>query len=248
MLIPLFDYNRHRIIMESHFRFNGKDYLFFPKGVNYYRLYRTTRKINSFKELQYIAEKFIYLNPDFDIPLMITLFLDLSDRSNGHIIRTYGKNRVQNMVLVVSQQNRVPYCARKRKVIFNPSKRIDRKEKMKIVGNLISSKKRPAKQYLDNIVQELWNDNIKITISKVAQVSGVSRYMVKWYFDESVREKIKDLNEIIKETNLISKAIEAIDELTEGGATVKMRHLKKLTSIRDYSILKKAVKKYEDAI
>ena len=234
--------------MESHFRFDGKDYLFFPKGVNYYRLYRTTRKINSFKELQYIAEKFIYLNPNFDIPLMTKLFLDLSDRSNGHIIRTYGQVRVENMVLTVTQQNKTPYCARKRKVIFNPSKRIDRKEKMKIVGNLISSKQRPAKQYLDNIVQELWQDNIKITISKVAEVARTTRYMVKWYFDDSVLEKIQDLNVIIKETNLISKAIEAIDELTEGGNKIKMRQLKKLTSIRDYSILKKAVKKYEDAI
>ena len=72
--------------------------------------------------------------------------------------------------------------------------------------------------------------------------------MVKWYFDDSVTQKIKDLNEIIKETNLISKAIEAIDELTEGGNRVKMRQLKQITSIRDYSILKKAVKKYEDAI
>ena len=234
--------------MESYFRFDGKDYLFFPKGVNYYRLYRTTRKINSFKELQYIAEKFIYLNPDFDIPLMIKLFLDLSDRSNGPIIRTYGQVRVENMVLTVSQQNKVPYCARKRKIIFNPSKRIDRKEKMKIVGNLISSKQRPAKQYLDNIVQELWQDNIKITISKVAEVAKTSRYMVKWYFDDNVIQKIQDLNVIIKETNLISKAIEAIDELTEGGNRVRMRQLKKLTSIRDYSILKKAVKKYEDAI
>ena len=81
---------------------------------------------------------------------------------------------------------------------------------MKIVGNLISSKQRPAKQYLDNIVQELWQDNIKITISKVAEVAKTSRYMVKWYFDDNVIQKIQDLNVIIKETNLISKAIEAI--------------------------------------
>ena len=88
--------------MESSFRFHGKKYLFYPKGVKYYKLYRTTRKINSFNELKYIAEKFIYLNPDFDIEIMIKLFLDLSDRSSGHIIRTYGEKRVEMMVYEVA--------------------------------------------------------------------------------------------------------------------------------------------------
>ena len=53
---------------------------------------------------------------------------------------------------------------------------------------------------------------------------------------------------MIRETYLISKAIEAIDILTEGGNKIKMRELKKITSIRDYALLKNAVKKYEDAI
>ena len=70
MRVPLFDYERYKIQMESSFAFHGEEYLFFPEGVRYYHLYRSTRKLNSFAELTYLAEKFIFLNPDFDIDLM----------------------------------------------------------------------------------------------------------------------------------------------------------------------------------
>lgn len=53
------------------------------------------------------------------------------------------------------------------------------------------------------------------------------------------------MNKEIKEEQEISKAIEAIDILTEGGNKLKMRELKKITSIRDYSILKKAIENYQ---
>lgn len=234
--------------MESHFRFEGKDYLYFPNGCKFYTLYRTTRKINSFNELKYIAEKFVYLNPDFNIETMVMLFLHISDRSNGHIIRTYGQQRVENMVYEVYDNKKIPYCHRLRKVIFNPSKKIDRKTKMKIVGQLISTKQRPAPEYIASIIKELFEENQKITISKVAEKANTSRYMIRWYFDKEVCNEINLMNDIIRQNNLISKAIEAIDILTEGGNKVKMRELKKITSIRDYNVLKTAVKKYEKLI
>ena len=46
----------------------------------------------------------------------------------------------------------------------------------------------------------------------------------------------------------MSKAIEAIDELTDKGNRLKMRQLKKLTSIRDYALLKKAVTIYQNQV
>ncbi len=234
--------------MESYFRFKGKDYLYFPNGCKFYTLYRTTRKINSFNELRYIAEKFIHLNPNFNVELMVMLFLHISDRSNGHIIRTYGQNRVENMVYEVSQNQKVPYCRRLRKVIFNPSKKIDRKTKMKIVGKLISTKQKPSSDYISSIIKELFEENQKITMSKVSERANTTRYMIRWYFEPEIKKEIVLMNDMIRENNLISKAIEAIDILTEGGNKVKMRELKKITSIRDYKILKSAVRKYEKFI
>jgi hypothetical protein len=234
--------------METPFKFKGEDYLFFPDGVDFYTLYRTKRKINSFSELEYIAEKFLYLNSDFDLDLMKSLFVKISDRDSGHIIRTYSGFRVENMVERVFNKKKKPYCPRQRKVIFNPSKMIDKKDKLKIVGHLIGSKEKPSISEINQVIEELWLNKEKITVSKVSKKLNTTRYLVNWYFDEETRLTIKKLNTEIKETNLISKAIEAIDFLTDKGNRLKMRELKKLTSIRDYSLLKDAVIKYQNQI
>jgi hypothetical protein len=244
MLIPLFDYDRYRIIMESPFIFKGKDYLYFPDGCKFYSLYRTTRKINSFSELEYIGEKFFHLNPSFDIEVAKKLFIRLSERDSGHIIRTYGDSRVENMIERVSERKKVPYCGRLRKIIFNPSKMIEKSVKMKIVGSIIGTKQRPTSTQIDEVVEELWLDQQKITYTKIANKLNTSRYLISWYFSDDVNASIKNANEEIKQTNLISKAVEAIDILTDKGDKLKMRELKKLTSIRNYSLLKKAVTVY----
>lgn len=234
--------------MESPFVFKGKDYLYFPNGCKFYTLYRTKRKINSFSELEYIAEKFIHLNPDFDIDLMKKLFVQLSDRDNGHIIRTYSQYRVENMIERKFSKRKLPYCARNRKIIFNPSKMIERKEKMRIVASIIHTKQKPTESDINNVIEELWLNKEKITITKVANKLNTSRYLTNWYFDDEKKKQIEDVNEEIKETNLISKAIEAIDILTDNGNKLKMRELKKITSIRNYSLLKEAVFKYQKQI
>ncbi len=248
MLIPLFDYEKHRIIMESPFKFKGKDYLYFPDGCNFYSLYRTTRKINSFSELEYVAEKFIYLNPGFNQHIMKRLFVQLSDRQSGHIIRTYGEMRVEAMVEKVCLAKKTPYCSKLRKIIFNPSKMIDKKTKMQIVGRLVNTKEKPPKTQIDGCIEELWLDQEKITIGKIADRLNKSRYLIKWYFDNDTVEYIKKINQEIKDTLLMSKAIEAIDILTDNGNRLKMRRLKEITSIRDYALLKKAVSRYQSQI
>ena len=47
---------------------------------------------------------------------------------------------------------------------------------------------------------------------------------------------------------MIARAIEAIDILTEGGSKLKMRKLKEITSIRDYSLLKQAIINYQKIV
>ena len=116
---------------------------------------------------------------------------------------------------------------------------------MKILENYWH-KERPTKEHLASIIKEMFDDNQKITITKVAKIADATRYMIRWYFTDDIKQEVVLLNDIIKQNNQISKAIEAIDILTEGGSELKMRELKKLTSIRDYKVLKNAVAKYEE--
>ena len=85
----------------------------------------------------------------------------------------------------------------------------------------------------------------KITIKSVSEHLDVSRHLIRWFFDEHQLSFIKSMNEEIRKENELSKAITAIDILTEGGNPLKMRELKKITSIRDYSVLKKAISNYQ---
>lgn len=246
MRIPLFDFERYRIIMESNFTFDGADYMFFPEGVRYYHLYRSTRKINSFAELTYVAEKFAYLNPEFDIELMKRLFQALSDRESGHVVRTYSHERVGGMVERVAGERVIPFCPRLRKVVFNPSKVISNDQKRLIVARLINTKERPSKDEIDGVIEELWLNKEKITMQRIARELNTSHYLVRWYFDDETRQTIQNMNSEIRKEKQIDKAIEAIDILTEGGNKLKMRKLKEITSIRNYEYLKIAVSRYRD--
>ena len=116
---------------------------------------------------------------------------------------------------------------------------------MKIVGSLIGTKEKPTEEQIDSTIEELWLDKEKITITKVAEKLNKTRYLVRWYFDKEKLKSIRNFNSEIHETNQISKAIEAIDILTDNGSSLKMRELKKLTSIRDYALLKQAVISYQ---
>lgn len=243
--IPLFKYSQYRIIMETYVRFNGQPYVYFPEGIPYYHLYRSSRKINSFSELEYIAEKFIYLNPDFDLKLMISLFIELSDREAGHIIRTYSQDRVTDMVYRVYDKKKQPYVPRLRKIIFNPSKNLSKDQKMEIVGRLIGRKSIILKEDMMLILEDLYMNKERISISKLAELTDTSRYIIKKSIDQEIKGEIENLNAKIKEENYIAKIIEAIEELTSGGNRLKMRRLKEITSVRDYRILKKAVTLYQ---
>lgn len=244
MLYPLFNYTRHKIIMESCFTFSGEIYLFFPEGVPYYRLYRTSRKINSFAELEYVAEKFVYLNPEFDFDLMKRLFLELSDRSSGHVIRTYGSDRVEHMVERVYEKKKVPYCPKLRKIIFNPTKRLTKSEKMKIVGKLIGGKPRLSEEDLMMIITDMRENKIKITITKIAELTDKTKHIVNQSVTEKIRNTITQYNFEIKEEISEKKINQAISEILDAGDKITVRGVKKLCSVRNYELIKRVVHPY----
>ena len=59
-----------------------------------------------------------------------------------------------------------------------------------------------------------------------------------------MKEKFKDVNKKISRENKIQDVIEWIAVLIKDN-NMKIRELKKLTSVRDYSIIKEAMSRYE---
>lgn len=239
MYIPLFEYEEDRIIMESSFRFHGKKYLFYPEGIEFYSLYRTTRKINSIQEIEYVAEKFRWLNPNIDYSVFIRHMKRMTDRSNGHVIRTYSDRRIEIICEDIWDKSLTkPYCRKKRKVIFNPSKMISIKEKRKIVQQLIHPKISFESADIWRACNQIQG---KITMKKIGVILGCSAPTVRRSFDDAMLLNVKLRNRDIKKESELLKCKHAVAEIKDEGLPVTMRELKRRVSVRDYDVLKKAV-------
>ena len=103
---------------------------------------------------------------------------------------------------------------------------------MQIVGELIGRKERPENEEIEETISELYVNFERITIKRVASELNTTPYLIRAFFDDSVMI-IKNANKEIRYEKQIHKAIEAIDKLTDNGNKLKMRQLKKLTSIRN---------------
>lgn len=243
-LYPLFDFEKHRIVMATPVGFKGQLYAYFPEGIPYYHLYRTKRKINSFAELEYIAEKFIYLNPDFDLQTMKQLFYKLSERESGHVIRTYTQRRVEAMVDIVHERKKVPYTGKLRKIIFNPSKMLTKEQKMRIVGQVIGSKPNVEEEDIVYVIDELHMNKEVITIAKIAEMCDSSRYIIKKSLTPKILKEIDRLNKRLRtELNFVA-VLEAIEVMRDKKVKIRMRSIKEYTSVREYKALRKAFHHY----
>ncbi len=238
MYIALFDYEKDRIIMESYFNFKGQKYLFFPEGVEFYSLYRSTRKINSIQEIEYVAEKFKWLNPKIEYSVFVSHIKSMTDRSNGHVIRTYSESRIEKICEDVWDKNKKPYCRKKRKIIFNPSKMIPVQEKRKIVQTLIHPK-------IIFEPTEIWRAcskiKGKITMKKIAFQLGCSAPTVRKSFNNQMMLMLKLKNKQIKQRTEVQKCLDAVNKMKEEGIPLTIRELKNRVSVRNYDVLKKTI-------
>ena len=225
--------------MESCFKFHGKKYLFFPEGVEFYSLYRTTRKINSIQEVEYVAEKLRWLNPNIEYSAFVRHMKQMTDRSNGHVIRTYSERKIEVICEEIWDKTLTkPYCRRKRKVIFNPSKMLELQEKRKIVQQLIH----PKISFESSDVWRACNQiQGKITMKKIGEVLGCSAPTVRRSFDDAMLLNVKLRNREIKRESEFLKCKHAVAEIKDAGLPVTMRELKSRVSVRDYDVLKRAV-------
>lgn len=63
--------------------------------------------------------------------------------------------------------------------------------------------------------------------------------------NEEIKLNIESQNKNTRRERAISSAIEWIDVLSDSGNKFKMQEIKSLTNIRDYSIIKEAIHRYE---
>ena len=231
-MIPLFDWEKHRVIMESSFHFDGYDFLFFEEGVPFFSLFRTSRKLNSHYEIRYAGEVLLYLNPTLEYEKFKEMMLELTDRSNGHVVRTYSEERVLDMVNIVFDRfnpSKMPYVRRYRKIIFNPAKPWTTEEKRAIIGKTIGSSSKINEEVIYDAVEKLMMDEVIITTTIIAEELKCSRQTVSSKITKPIKDIIKSHNSYVRLNEVDEEIMYKVNSLTEG-KEVKIEVLKYLVN------------------
>lgn len=244
----LFEFEDDKFCLVTEHDFQGMDFVWYSSPVNHYDIRECYARIASFDQLEYYAEVFLYLNPDIDRNLLAGIFQWVANRENGKTVRTYGKARVSEMIDKVYHERSTPWCRRMRRVIFNPDKIISAEEKMSVTAQIVGRGISYTETDLIQTIQFMSRNRMITTQDTVSNEMGCSVRTVQRLMNQSHKYTMRVNNERIKRENKIEKVIEWIDLLSSDGNPLKMRYLKEMTSVRDYSIIKEALHRYENQL
>lgn len=243
--MKLFEFEDDRFCLVTEHDFQGMDFVWYSSPVNHYDIRECYARIATFDQLEYYAEVFFYLNPDIDVNLLTGIFQWIGNRENGKTVRTYGKQRISQMIEGVYQKAATPWCRRMRRVIFNPDKYITAEEKMSITAQIVGRGVFYTESDLIQTIQYMNKSRMIATQESIANLMGCSARTVQRLMNKDHKQILRLNNERIKRENKIEKVLEWIDLLTSSGDSIKMRSLKEMTKVRDYAILKEAILRYE---
>lgn len=238
------DEDGYNLVTDHDFR--GMDFVWYSSPVNHYDISRSYARIASFDQLEYYAEVFFFLNPDTDKDMLSGIFQWIGNRENGKSIRTYGKRRIFDMIDKVYYEKSTPWCRRPRKVVFNPNKIISSEEKISISSHLTTKGLSYTEFDLIRSISSLYASNRIITHSSLSLDMDCSEKTVQRLITDKIKKTITENNQHIRRESKIADCIEWIDVLSSEGDKIRMRSLKDITKIRDYSIIKEAILRYEN--
>ncbi len=244
----LFDLEDDNIILQTYVDFSGYDFVWFENPINYYNIKNITARISSFEQLRWYAEVFFYLNPDIDLKIFKGLFQAISSTDFGKTVRSYGRARTGSMIEDVYKEKAIPWCRRKRRLIFNPEIIISPEEKKSISATLCKRGVVFTKRDVLDAIEYFKKFNIIITSQRISRHINCSLPTVNRLLDEKTKDIIKFYNISIREEKKILKVVESIQILTSGGDEIKIKSLKLLTAERNYEIIKKAIARFESCL
>ena len=242
----VFDFEHNEFNLQTGHDFQGCDFVWYNSPVDHFDLSAIDHRIMSFEQLRYYAEVFFFLNADIDLNLFKGIFRFIGTRDSGKCIRTYSKARVEQMIDEVYMYKKDPYCRRMRRVIFNPDIVISTEEKLAVTAQVVKKGMTYSEFDVMQAIDKLSMAQMIITSDSIASELICSRSTVNRLLNVMIKTKIKQENEKIRREKQISKAIEWIDVLSDEGNSVKMQELKSLSNVRDYSVIREAILRYEN--
>ena len=171
-------------------------YMFYEEGTyECYELFRSKAKITTYKSLKWHLLVLWYLNPQLDQDEFMELAEVIANKLHGFIAFAIHAELLRKIVYEVSMYDlEEPPKNKLRKVIFKHNCRLNKEEKLRIVGELIG---RSKKVHADDIYQcmlDLNDMSKKITIGRIAGLLDCSSRTIHRNMGEELKREKELLN------------------------------------------------------
>ena len=132
-----------------------------------YTLFASRAKINTYKSLKWHLYTLWYLNPQLDQDLFTSLAKIMCNKVNGFVTFDISEQLMQSMIYEVSLQD-LDFAPKNklRKIIFKDSCKLDMRQKLAIVGQMVGRKKLSSSEIYESMLL-IHDASEKITITKI---------------------------------------------------------------------------------
>lgn len=153
---------------------------YYEEGTHeYYALFNSKAKINTFKGLKWHLHALLYLNPEMAPDRFYVLAAYIAAVENGFVTFNIDKERLSAIVKgVLNRDMNYAPPNRKRKIVFKDGIGLSTIEKLKIVGSLIGKNKNANPSDIYEIMLYIHDKGEKVTIRKVAKLLNISERTV----------------------------------------------------------------------
>lgn len=145
----------------------------------YYSMFNSKAKINTFKSLKWHLHTLLYLNQDISPDRFYRLAKYITTPENGFVTFNIDSERLHAIVTEVLDRD-MDYAPpnRKRKIVFKDGTGMTTTDKLKIVGSLIGKNKNANPTDIYEIMLYIHDQGRKITLKEVAKLLNVAERTV----------------------------------------------------------------------
>jgi len=162
-----------------------------------YTLFSSKAKITTYKSLKWHLYVLWYLNPKMDQDSFKNIAQHVCENRNGFVTFTVSNILLESMVYDVSLMDLDrPPPNKLRKIIFRDFSGLNTKEKLSIVGKMVGRSKISESEIYDAMII-VNNDEVKITISKLATYLGCSTRTIYRNIGNELKKEKELLNQQI---------------------------------------------------
>ena len=162
----------------------------------YYALFKSKAKINTYKSLKWHLLVLWYLNPQLDQDDLESLAESICYKENGFVTFKVSDQLLKSIIYDVSMCDlEVPPVNKSRKIIFNWNSMLSTEEKLSIVGTMIGRSKKINSDDIYSVMLQLHDDNKKITIGRISALLNVSQRTIHRNMCNELKKEKELLNQ-----------------------------------------------------